>query len=791
MPTAHELELDKPASGFIDAFPLGNGWLGAMVHGHPGRERIDINVDTLWSGGPLNTITAHPDAGTLPALREAISNNDFNSAEQLAKTLQGPGFTDSYQPLGWLDWEYGDKRQGAYSRVLNLDCADSTVTYGINAGTISLSSFVSSPAGVLVLEAEGEAILDGDLTFHSKHPEVLVEAEVAKECAWLVATGRAPEHVTPNYVADENPVRYSSEEPDQSGLVSNGMGFALVALAQKTGPQSVRLIVSAASGFRGHKEKPSADFEALAAAARERVHLAAQRPTSELIDEHRRDYRRYYDQTSLELAGNDSVLNERARRTVLLFNFGRYLLISSSRPGTQPANLQGIWNTDVRPGWSCNYTTNINLQMNYWPAEATGLADMAEPLTDLILDLTKAGQPIARHYYQARGSAVHHNTDLWRFGTPVFGEPAYANWPSALAWLASHLWDRHRYNPENETARSDAFQVYVQVTQFVLDMLVTDSAGKLVVSPSTSPEHFFVLPTGGTAAVSAGASMDQELAYEALSRFIILAGQTRSPDPETKDLEGRARAALSALKLPSIGSCGDLLEWSEDHPAGEAGHRHLSHLYGLYPGQRITELGTPEEFEAARRALQLRLDAGSGYTGWSQSWVLCLAARLRDSSLAENALTTLLDELCSESLLDLHPHPEWPDGFIFQIDGNFGAVAGITEVLVQSHDGFIGLLMAPPKSWTAGKATGFRTQGGHIVDFEWRDGELIECSITTASEGPLILDIPGSEGDMVVMDGTGQKTSCRPAKGNLPGRQRIEWLAARSGQTFTLNIHSA
>ncbi|MEE9095764.1 glycoside hydrolase family 95 protein [Pseudarthrobacter phenanthrenivorans] len=788
MSSTNELELDKPASGFINAFPLGNGWLGATIHGRPRRERIDVNVDTFWSGGPLGEPSRQAAEGTLECLRAAIARADFATAEELSKALQGPGFSDSYQPLGWLDWEHANAGDGEYRRVLDLESATATTSYHTAAGAVAVTSFVSSVTGVIVLEASGEGVSEGRLAFHTDHPGVSIRTLDEAEGQWLTATGRAPAHVTPNYVEDDNPVRYAMDAPDENGRVDRGMGFALVAVAQRTGPDSVRLISSAVSGFRGYGARPSADAAALASEAEERVRAAARRKTCDLLAEHTTDHRKYYKRSSLSISGDDRLQRERAARSERLFNFGRYLLISSSRPGTQAANLQGIWNTDVRPGWSCNYTTNINLQMNYWPAEVTGLSDMVEPLTELIIDLAKTGQPIAKQYYQAAGAAIHHNTDLWRFGTPVLGEPAYANWPSALMWLAAHLWERHKFDPSSPGARTKAKKVYDSVTRFALDMLSEDSDGKLVFSPSTSPEHYFVLAQGGTAAVSAGSSIDQELVHETLQRYIALNASEEADNPDPESLKDRATAALVKLRLPSIGSAGELLEWTDERQPGEPGHRHLSHLYGVYPGNRITRSKAPAEFEAARTALRLRLDAGSGYTGWSQSWVLCLAARLGDSSLAAKALDTLADELCSESLLDLHPHPEWPGGYIFQIDGNFGAVAGMAEMLVQSHDDRITLLPALPPDWTKGTATGLRTRGGHIIDLDWNNGHLTGCTILAGKSGPLAIDIRVGQKDVIEIHDEGKAPLKNKRMEATPDQgQKIEWNAEK-GHKYAVKL---
>jgi alpha-L-fucosidase 2 len=755
------LDLDTPAGGFIDSFLIGNGWLGATVAGGIGTERFDLNLDTVWSGGPLTPEVGEAPAHLVGELREALRRRDYLRADELGRALQGRAWTQSYQPLGAIELTYADGEAGGYTR--RLDLAEAVASSGY--GTVRLQSFVSNPDAVLVATATGQGLLTLDrvgMAFVSPHPDTHISLSEEHGIRWLVATARVPTHVVPNYVPSEQPIRYDAAEPEADGTVASGMGYAVVAAFERdrqTG--GLRLIASAASGYRGHDQRPGADFAALVREAQGRVAAALEIGTSDLQQRHRDDYQRFFDRVDLDLGASGPA----AERAELLFHFGRYLMISSSRQGTEASNLQGIWNVDVRPAWSSNYTININTQMNYWPAEATGLADLHTPMFKLTRELAEAGAVTARRYYGAAGATAHHNTDLWRFTAPVPGIPQWSNWPAGLYWMAAHLQHHIDHGSAAEGFGAQlALPVFRAATEFALDMLVEDTRGELVASPSTSPEHSFVVG-GVNVAITEGTAMDQELIRETLENFVGLADPA---DP----LAVRVGAALPRLRLPLIGAAGNLLEWDDDKTPAELGHRHLSHLYGLYPGIRITEAGTPEAFEAVRRALYLRLDNGTGYTGWSQAWVLCLAARLRDRALAERSIAGLLDQLTSRALLVLHPHSDWPGGNVFQIDGNFGAVAGLTELLVQSHEGAISLMKTLPPSWTGGSITDIRCRGGHQASVTWQEGRLASATILAAQDGELVVELP--DGEVVVTDPSGP-VSVRPVPGAAAGRRRLTW----------------
>jgi alpha-L-fucosidase 2 len=431
--------------------------------------------------------------------------------------------------------------------------------------------------------------------------------------------------------------------------------------------------------------------------------------------------------------------------TQLQFAYGRYLLIASSRPGGQPANLQGIWNTEVAPPWNSNWTTNINLQMNYWPAETTGLADCHQPLFDLLTDLAAPGARTADAYYGAGGWTVHHNIDLWRATNPVCGSPSWANWPMAAAWLCAHLWEHYLFGGDREFLAQRAYPLMRGAARFLLDLLTEDADRHLVTCPSTSPEHNFRLPDGSLAAVSAGATMDHWLASELLGNTAA-AARLLHTDPR---LVTALDAARGRLRPPATGDDGRLLEWWEDLPEEDPGHRHLSHLYGLYPGSAIDPLTDPARTEAARRALDRRLAHGSGSTGWSIAWVAALAARLGDGELAHRSIRAMLAEFTAPNLFGLHP----PD--LFQIDGNFGLTAAVAEMLLQSHNGVLRLLPALPTAWPDGHAQGLRARGGSTVGLHWADGRLTEATIHAARAQRLTVLLPPGTPEPTVTDRTG------------------------------------
>lgn len=714
-------------------------------------------------------------------MRAAIRAGDWAEANRLAFGLLGDRWSASYEPAGTVHWRWAPTdATDEYARSLDLSTGIARTEVGAEDGRRTLTSFVDPVCSVAIASTEASEDLS-DAQAETPHPVTARRTVSVGDTDIHLIAGRVPDIVVPNYARDDDPVRYSDETPDADGTVAAGMGFVLAWAVQQRGGER-RLLTTVTTGYRGWDQRPIADPEQLVDEALERMAGVVDESTETLRDRAVAAHAEYFDRFDLDLSAS-AQLEPDVAQAELFFHLGRYLLITSSRPGTEASALQGIWNVDVRPGWSANYTTNINTPMNYWGAEATGVPELHEPLFTFLRDVREAGRETARRHYGASGTVLHHNTDIWRMPTPPPITPQYALWPSAFTWLVAHSYDHVDFAAGADEAflRDTALPLHRDAVAFVLDMLVEDDDGGLVASPATSPEHAFVLADGSQVAVSAGTAMEQELIREVLTHYLELVERGGSADDA--ELVERAGAALAQLRTPVVVD-GVLQEWRHAETPLELGHRHLSHLYGLFPGTRITTRRTPDELEAARAALARRLNNGSGYTGWSQAWVLCLAARLRDHDLADRALRRLTHDLSSESLLDLHPHKDWPGGAIFQIDGNFGAVAGVTELLVQSHDDVIDLLPALPPTWRDGTVRGLRVRGGHAIAQRWTDGRLVSATLTAGRDGTIVVETR-AQALSVRKDGVGD-IDVR-AEAAPEGATRIAWHA-RAGSRFEIEV---